>query len=141
MRSVIAVVAVVVLSTAASAAEPSFGHQAMPVGYGGYEGYCAPACASPCYGLVPGCCEFPPSCCDHVWDGYCQELRGLDALRAFCSRGGSRGFGCGGGCGVCAAACGPVAPGCCAIAGAEPLDAGAPGEQMVEIPAAPVRAE
>lgn len=34
----------------------------------------APACSGPGYGaLVPGCCECPPSCCDHVWDGYCEE--------------------------------------------------------------------
>lgn len=23
--------------------------------------------------LTPGCCEFPPSWRDHVWDGYCQR--------------------------------------------------------------------
>ncbi len=38
-----------------------------------YAAYSAPACGAPAYGLVPGCCEFTPSCCDHVWDGYCQE--------------------------------------------------------------------
>jgi hypothetical protein len=39
--------------------------------------YGAPACAAPGLGLVPGCCEFVPSCCDDVWEGYCQEQRGL----------------------------------------------------------------
>ena len=36
--------------------------------------YYAPACGCPSYGLMaPGCCEYPPSRCDHVWDGYCNE--------------------------------------------------------------------
>ena len=46
--------------------------------YAGYEiqqAYGAPACAAPAYcgPLVPGCCEYPPSCrCDDIWAGYCQ---------------------------------------------------------------------
>jgi len=34
----------------------------------------APACCAPSYGTVSlqGCCELPPSCCRHVWDGYCE---------------------------------------------------------------------
>ncbi len=35
--------------------------------------YYAPACASPFHGMVPGCCELPPSPCDNAWAGYCQE--------------------------------------------------------------------
>ena len=38
--------------------------------------YGAPACTGPAYcgPLVPGCCEYAPSCrCDNIWDGYCQE--------------------------------------------------------------------
>jgi len=34
----------------------------------------APACCGPSFGTVSvqGCCELPPSCCRHVWDGYCE---------------------------------------------------------------------
>ena len=38
--------------------------------------YGASACTGPgyCGPLVPGCCEYAPSCrCDNIWDGYCQE--------------------------------------------------------------------
>ena len=35
--------------------------------------YGAPACGAPLFGFTPGCCEFPPSLCDNIWDGYCQE--------------------------------------------------------------------
>lgn len=39
--------------------------------------YGASACAGPgyyCGPLVPGCCEYAPSCrCDNIWEGYCQE--------------------------------------------------------------------
>lgn len=48
-------------------------------GYTGYEigtAYGAPACQGPAYcgPLVPGCCDYPPSCrCDDIWAGYCQE--------------------------------------------------------------------
>ena len=48
-------------------------------GYAGYtvdNAYGAPACAAPAYcgPLVPGCCEYAPSCrCDDIWAGYCQE--------------------------------------------------------------------
>lgn len=69
--------------------------------------------------LVPGCCECPPSCCDHLWDGYCQKKRchhGFDKCRGRCRGGchnGCRAHGCGGrdsrgcaqaGCGGCGAA-------------------------------------
>ena len=129
------------LATAAMAAEPCCGNQAMSMGYGGYAGYCAPACAAPSYGLVPGCCEFPPSCCDHVWDGYCQELRGLDALRALCPYRGCRGLGCGAVQGWGGAACSPVGLGCCEIDSVERPEAGEPpGDAVVEIPVAPIRA-
>ncbi|MGD0896866.1 MAG: hypothetical protein ABR915_03455 [Thermoguttaceae bacterium] len=37
------------------------------------RGLCGPVCsAGPGY-AVQGCCDHPISCCDHVWDGYCQE--------------------------------------------------------------------
>lgn len=38
----------------------------------------APACCGPSFGvtaLQPGCCEFPPSCCRGVWEGYCENKR------------------------------------------------------------------
>ena len=45
-------------------------------GGGGSVDYGAPACGAPGYGsLTPGCCEYPPSCCDNIWDGYCEERR------------------------------------------------------------------
>jgi hypothetical protein len=39
--------------------------------------YAAPSCMSPTYGYyAPGCCPcVAPSCCDHIWDGYCFERR------------------------------------------------------------------
>ena len=65
------------LSTAACGFDLSGAHARMAgckgCGYGSYETLSAPACAAPGYGLVPGCCESAPSCCDNVWDGYCQE--------------------------------------------------------------------
>ncbi len=45
-------------------------------GYTVSNAYGAPACAAPAYcgPLVPGCCEYAPSCrCDDIWAGYCQE--------------------------------------------------------------------
>ena len=142
MRSICGVFAVITvfgLATAAMAAEPCCGNQATSMGYDGYAGYCAPACAAPCYGTVPGCCEFPPSCCDNVWDGYCQELRGLDALRALCPYRGCRGFGCGAGHRWGGGACASVGATCGVVDGVEPFDAGEAGDGMVEIPAAPSR--
>jgi len=51
----------------------------------------APACCGPSFGTValqPGCCEFPPTCCRHVWDGYCENKRvggwGLWSLGGHC---------------------------------------------------------
>jgi hypothetical protein len=66
------------LSTAASGFEFYGGRHAGLAGYGGCgcrscTALSAPACGAPGYGLVPGCCEHAPSCCDNVWDGYCQE--------------------------------------------------------------------
>lgn len=44
---------------------------------GGHRASCslqAPACGGTFgYGLAPGCCECPPSCCDNAWDTYCEE--------------------------------------------------------------------
>lgn len=40
---------------------------------GWYGAYAAPACAAPAFGMVEGCCERAPSCCDNAWAGYCQE--------------------------------------------------------------------
>jgi len=34
---------------------------------------CGPACPAPGPALVQGSADHPLSCCDHVWDGYCQE--------------------------------------------------------------------
>ena len=44
-----------------------WGDQGVPNPYG------APTCGAPMYGLVPGCCEFPPNCCTNVWQGYCED--------------------------------------------------------------------
>jgi len=49
---------------------------------GASAAYAAPACGAPGYGWAPGCCECAPSCCDHVWDGYCQQK----AARRCCAR-------------------------------------------------------
>jgi hypothetical protein len=73
MCAVFALLSVCGLATMAAGAGPFCGCESGAAGYAGYAAYCAPACAGPAYGLAPGCCEFPPSCCEHVWDGYCQE--------------------------------------------------------------------
>ncbi len=52
---------------------PCWGRQPTPPGEVSYEAYGALPCGAPSYGFVPGCCEFPRSCCDNVWAGYCQE--------------------------------------------------------------------
>ncbi len=135
---VFAVVTIFGLATAAMASEPCCGNQGMSMGYGAYAAYCAPACGAPGYGMFPGCCELPPSCCDHVWDGYCQELRGLDAVRALFPNRYSGGGRCRDGLGWDGGACGPAGPGYCAV---DAMEVVAPGEQpdqgMVEIPTAP----
>jgi len=41
--------------------------------HGAYGSYCSGACGIGGYGMVPGCCEYSPSCCDNIWDGYCQR--------------------------------------------------------------------
>lgn len=66
--------AVVVMGGLVLVSAPAFGaYPGGPWG-GGWAAYGAPACGGPGYGaMVPGCCEFRPNCCDHVWDGYCQN--------------------------------------------------------------------
>lgn len=60
-------------------AVPAVGFQPTWVEGSGYAGpvynhaYCAPACGASFCGLVPGCCEFPPSACENAWVGYCEE--------------------------------------------------------------------
>jgi len=98
IRWVFAVLAVCVLSSTAAGQEPCRGGQVTFNAYGACGGYSAPACACPGYGMVPGCCELPPSCCDNVWDGYCQERR-----RGLCG---------------CRQAFGPPAQSCCTWCGA-----------------------
>ena len=75
-------------------------HAANGVGYAGYINNGA-YCAGPCQGgaycgpLVPGCCEYPPSCkCDDIWAGYCQEKQDGCCWPALCIPF----FGCHGGC-------------------------------------------
>jgi len=86
MCGVFAVLALCGLASEAAGFEPCCGSQATFTAYEAYAGYAASACAAPGYGLVPGCCEFPPSCCEHVWDGYCQERchRACGFRRACC---------------------------------------------------------
>ena len=108
MRSMYGVFAVVVvcgLVSMAAGSGPCWGNHAGCAGCGAYGGYSAPACGAPGYGLAPGCCEFPPSCCQHVWDGYCQE-RAMWLSRC-CGAGAFRGGSgyCGGG-----TTCGCVEP-------------------------------
>ena len=127
MRSMHGVFAFVVVCGLASMAVGSgayWGNHAGCAGCGDYGCYSAPACAAPAYGLAPGCCEFPPSCCQHVWDGYCQE-RAMWLSRC-CGAGARWGQGyCGGG-----TTCGRVEP-----ANAVPQDAG--GVVAEEPPVAP----
>ena len=68
-----AVLALCCLASPAVAIEAADDGQIMLMGQWSRDGYCAPACAAPPFGTVPGCCQCQPSCCDHVWDGYCQE--------------------------------------------------------------------
>jgi hypothetical protein len=35
--------------------------------------YWAAAGGGQFYGMVPGCCRYPPSACDNAWAGYCEE--------------------------------------------------------------------
>ena len=73
MCGVLALLTVCGLAMTAFGSEPAAVSQPALPNLGPCGGYAAPACAAPAYGLVPGCCEFAPSCCDTVWDGYCQE--------------------------------------------------------------------
>lgn len=129
MCGVFAVLAICGLASAAAGAEPCCGSQAKLTPYESYAGYAASACAAPAYGMVPGCCEFPPSCCDHVWDGYCQErCHGACGFRRACcgQRAGCR-FprGMNASCG--AAGCECLEPGCASGgAAADPITVGAP---------------
>ena len=78
MRSTCWIPAVLVLCAlggTAAGLEPYYGSQPMSGGGASYLDYSAPPCAAPAYGTAPGCCESTPSCCDHIWDGYCQERR------------------------------------------------------------------
>ncbi|MHC4402379.1 MAG: hypothetical protein ACYTG0_22160 [Planctomycetota bacterium] len=63
------------LATGVAASEPQPTMQPTLAGYGPYGVYGAGACCAPGYGLVPGCCEWAPNCCDDVWAGYCQRKR------------------------------------------------------------------
>jgi len=47
---------------------------------GGAWDAAAPPCGVWCFGMVPGCCRCPPSCCDNAWEGYC-EKKGCPAWR------------------------------------------------------------
>ena len=70
--STAALLAVCLINTAATA--PVSGDEYAD--YAVSSDYGAPACAAPAYcgPLVPGCCEYAPSClCDDIWAGYCQE--------------------------------------------------------------------
>ena len=44
--------------------------------------YSLPPCMAPGYGsMMNACCPTPaPTCCDHIWDGYCTERRCCDKL-------------------------------------------------------------
>lgn len=77
IHRVSAVLAICTLVNAAAAFGPCCGSQSPFSGRGLDGGYSAPACAGQTYGLVPGCCEFPPSCSTNVWDGYCNERHGF----------------------------------------------------------------
>jgi len=105
MYGVFAVVAVCGLVSTAAGGGPGWGDHAGCAGCGAYAAYSAPACAAPGYGLAPGCCEFPPSCCQHVWDGYCQERARW--LSRCCGAGAL----CGGGYCAGRTTCGCVEPG------------------------------
>jgi hypothetical protein len=104
---------------------------AYPASSSGGGADCGSCYAGPCgmsYGMVPkapGCCEYSPTCCDHIWDGYCQERQErLERWRSFYASvrstlsrpclGGCYGCGsCGGRCGravSCQPACGRAAP-------------------------------
>ena len=76
IHRVSAVLAVCTLVNAAAAFGPCCGGQSPFSGRGLDGGYSAPAYGGQTSGLVPGCCEFPPSCCANVWDGYCNEQHG-----------------------------------------------------------------
>jgi len=65
---------VLVISGAVLVNTPAFGAQTGGAWSGGWAAFGAPACGAPGYGtMAPGCCELRPTCCDHVWDGYCQN--------------------------------------------------------------------
>ena len=101
-----AVVVICLLSSATVAYGQYYGNHATFSGRGLDGGYAAPACGSPMYGLVPGCCEFPPSCCTHVWDGYCNQHRGCGFGRRSWGGGGYYGHYAGYGAGWGASDCG-----------------------------------
>lgn len=63
-----------------------------------YAAYSAPACAAPAFGMVQGCWERSPSCCDDAWAGYCQEQGWPQSCRPVrsCGRRAGRCARCGG---------------------------------------------
>ncbi|MFH1922875.1 MAG: hypothetical protein ABIP48_23675 [Planctomycetota bacterium] len=160
MRSlgwIIAILAVGGLTADASAAELWYGSHATLAGCGaagcgpagcGAAGcgvsaaYGAPACCAPSYGLVPGCCEQSPSCCDNVWDGYCQERRHGGrrgwALQYVC-RPAVRCFSPRVECGRSEAACGRAGPGVQAVEAAPDVVEQAPAGPPSDAPLPPSR--
>ena len=98
--------------------------------------YCASPCASSLYGTVPGCCDYPPSCCDNAWAGYCEEKA---RCHAFWHRVGAYLSGCGRnrGCYDCV----PSSTTCCETevqsAPVSPAEAAEP-EASADIPLAPM---
>ena len=71
---------IMICGVSAAAAMQACCGQGYGHGYGGYawdtrSPYSLPACFAPGYSSWSlGCCPFPrPTCCDHIWDGYCTE--------------------------------------------------------------------
>ena len=87
-----------VVGLALAVAGPAAGQEVVLGNHGGHNPYCAPACGAPMYGLVPGCCEFPPNGCTDAWEGYCEERA---RSRAFWERLGQRSKAAAHGCRSC----------------------------------------
>ncbi|HLA84441.1 MAG TPA: hypothetical protein VJL29_06580 [Thermoguttaceae bacterium] len=102
---------------AATASAQCYGYgQGYGYGYGNFpwhttSPYSAPACFAPGYGYTgPGCVPWhTPSCCDHIWDGYCNEHHGCNR----CPQ-------------PCPPPCGPPARGCAPVTGNGPVVETAP---------------
>ena len=91
------VLAIFVLPGLVLGGPPVIGPYGTCCGGGGY-GLSAPACCGGGYTatapLAPGCCETQRPCCEHIWDGFCQEkawLRGHCGKHYGCC---TRRFGC-----------------------------------------------